>query len=591
MKKVCSRELRGRAKFYLTITYFIIEKKSRIFVFYSTTTIMLKINKYTLRELVVESATQFGPHLFVSLIREKPISYAGMIPVIRHLQEDLLRMGVKKGDRVALLGPNMPQWAMAYLAVVSMGAVVVPVMPEFTPGEIGQVLDHSESNVLIASRKQLDRLVANGLSLPEHRLLLEEVDTAPGIKGKEKPENLALLPAEVEEDDLAAVIYTSGTTGNSKGVMLTHRNIVFDAIRGYDIQPVGTEDTFLSILPLAHTYENTLGLILPILGGARIYYLDKPPTASVLVPAMKAVKPTCMLSVPLVIEKIYRNSVVPSLTKNAFMRALYQTTFFRKILHYLAGKKLYKTFGGKLVFFGIGGSKLDGTVERFLREARFPYAIGYGLTETSPLVAGGIGRKIAWQSTGPVIRDVEVKLEESQPGSGQGEILVRGDNVMKGYYRRPDLTKQVMTSDGWFRTGDLGLFDRKGNLHINGRIKNMILGANGKNIMPEDIESVINSYKNVLESLVIKQKGKLVALVHLNREEIEKRVQELLADARQSRKEAYRSVEEYIDYHLNELHKYVNARVNKFSRLQMVVYHPQPFEKTATHKIKRYLYS
>jgi len=373
--------------------------------------------------------------------------------------------------------------------------------------------------------------------------------------------------------------------------MLTHRNIVFDAIRGYDIQPVGTEDTFLSILPLAHTYENTLGLILPILGGARIYYLDKPPTASVLVPAMKAVKPTCMLSVPLVIEKIYRNSVVPSLTKNAFMRALYQTTFFRKILHYLAGKKLYKTFGGKLVFFGIGGSKLDGTVERFLREARFPYAIGYGLTETSPLVAGGIGRKIAWQSTGPVIRDVEVKLEESQPGSGQGEILVRGDNVMKGYYRRPDLTKQVMTSDGWFRTGDLGLFDRKGNLHINGRIKNMILGANGKNIMPEDIESVINSYKNVLESLVIKQKGKLVALVHLNREEIEKRVQELLADARQSRKEAYRSVEEYIDYHLNELHKYVNARVNKFSRLQMVVYHPQPFEKTATHKIKRYLYS
>jgi len=554
-------------------------------------TIMLKINKFTLRELVVESAGQFGSHPFVSFIGEEPVSYSGMIPVIRHLQEDFRRMGVHKGDRVALLGPNMPRWAVVYLAVVSMGAVVVPIMPEFTPGEIAQVLDHSESNVLIASQKQLDRLIANELSLPEHRLLLEEVDTTPVREGKKEPEGQALLPAEVEEDDLAAIIYTSGTTGNSKGVMLTHRNIVFDAIRGYDIQPVSTDDRFLSILPLAHTYENTLGLILPILGGARVYYLDKPPTASVLVPAMKAVRPTCMLSVPLVIEKIYRNSVVPSLTKNGVMRTLYQTAFFRKILHYLAGKKLYKTFGGKLVFFGIGGSKLDGTVERFLREARFPYAIGYGLTETAPLVAGGIGRKIAWQSTGPVIRDVEVKLEESRPGSGQGEILVRGDNVMKGYYRRPDLTEQVMTSDGWFRTGDLGSFDRKGNLHINGRIKNMILGANGKNIMPEDIESVINSYKNVLESLVIKQKGKLVALVHLNRDEIEKRVQDLMSDARQSGKEACRSVEEYIDHHMKELQEYVNARVSKFARLQMVVYHPQPFEKTATHKIKRYLYS
>ncbi len=549
---------------------------------------MLECRKRTLRELVEQSHRSFGDAPFVAFTEGVPVRYSELPGLIAPIQEELIKQGISRGERVALLGPNSPAWALTYLAITSMGAVVVPIMPEFSPQEIIQVLDHSGTMVLVASGKQLDRIGNPDLPSLKHRLVLEEI-----MPGRESlPEQgSALIPAEVGEEDLAAIIYTSGTTGNSKGVMLSHRNILFDAIEGFRIQPVDTDDTFLSILPLAHTYENTLGLILPMLGGAKIYYLDKPPTASVLVPAMKQVRPTCMLSVPLVIEKIYKNSVLATFTRKGFIRFLYALAPFRKLFHLLAGKKLYRTFGGRLVFFGIGGSKLDPVVERFLREARFPFAIGYGLTETAPLIAGGIGREIGFQSTGQIIREVEVRLDDSVGEDNQGEILVKGPNVMMGYYKRPDLTAEVLSQDGWFRTGDLGSFDRKGNLRINGRIKNMIIGANGKNIMPEDIESVINSFRHVVESLVVKQKGKLVALVHLNREEIENRVQEFIADARSTGRDARKSVEEYIDDQLRELREYVNSRVSKFSQLQMIIYHPGPFEKTATQKIKRYLYN
>jgi long-chain acyl-CoA synthetase len=387
----------------------------------------------------------------------------------------------------------------------------------------------------------------------------------------------------VSEDDLASIIYTSGTTGRSKGVMLSHRNIAFTALKGRGIHHLDENDRFLSVLPLSHTYENTLGLILPMLCGSCIYYLKKPPTPSVLLPALEEVKPTAMLTVPLIIEKIYYNRILPAFRDNFLIHILYRFSIIRKILNRAAGKKLLKTFGGQLTFFGIGGAKLNKSVEKFLVEARFPYAVGYGLTETSPLLAGANPEKTVLESTGPALEGVELQIHNPDRVTGEGEIWAKGPNVMIGYYKDPELTAEVITPDGWFRTGDLGVFDKNNNLYIRGRLKNMIVGASGENIYPEEIESVINDFRHVVESLVIQQKGKLVAIVHLNMEELEKKYHTLKA-------EASRQFDEKVEEILDEIRQYVNSRVNKFSQINKVVLQPVPFQKTATQKIKRFLY-
>jgi len=387
----------------------------------------------------------------------------------------------------------------------------------------------------------------------------------------------------VNEDDIASIIYTSGTTGKSKGVMLTHKNIVNNAIQVLSIEPVNSSHSFLSILPLSHTYENTLGFILPLMQGASIYYLDKPPTATVLLPALKIVRPTHILSVPMVIEKIYRNQILPKFTKGKLISTLYKVSFIRKFLNKIAGKKLMETFGGNLKFFGVGGAPLDPTVEKFLRESKFPYAIGYGLTESAPLLSGANPSQVRLRATGPVLKGVQVKINNPDPVTGEGEIWAKGDNIMKGYYKEPQITSEVLTPDGWLKTGDLGYFDKDNYLFIRGRLKNMIIGASGENIYPEEIESVINNFKYVVESVVVEQKGRLVALVHFNQEELEKLFHEF-------KEEAIQYINQKIDELTIELQEYVNSRVNKFSRLNAVVAYSTPFEKTATHKIKRYLY-
>jgi long-chain acyl-CoA synthetase len=366
--------------------------------------------------------------------------------------------------------------------------------------------------------------------------------------------------------------------------MLTHKNISFNATRGKIIQHVDENDRFLSVLPLSHTYENTLGLILPLLGGSCVYYLRKPPTPPVLLPALEQVKPTIMLTVPLIIEKVYFNKVLPTFREKTVLRLLYKIPFFRKILNAAAGKKLYKTFGGNLKFFGIGGAKLNKTVEQFLREAKFPYAIGYGLTETAPLLAGANPKETVFMSTGPAIKDIELIINNPDKKTGEGEIWARGATIMKGYYKEPSMTAEVLTPDGWFKTGDLGTLDNNNNLFIKGRLKNMIVGASGENIYPEEIESVINNFRFVVESLVVQQKGRLVAYVHFNMEEIEKKYQNL----KQDMSDIYEQKKEEL---LAELKEYVNSQVNKFSQIYKVELQPVPFQKTATLKIKRFLYT
>jgi long-chain acyl-CoA synthetase len=517
---------------------------------------------------------------------EEPINYEIAYNQILALIAFLEKNGIRPGDRVAVLSTNMPNWAIAYFSVTFMGSVVVPILPDFSVTEVANVLEHSGAKAIFISTGLLPRIEGFKSANLETGILIEDFSlifsgqNAVNFDLKAVPER----KYDVEEEDLASIIYTSGTTGRSKGVMLTHKNITYNALKGKKIQYLDENDRFLSVLPLSHTYENTLGLILSMLCGSCIYYLRKPPTPAVLLPALEIVKPTIMLTVPLIIEKIYFNKVLPTFRDKQILRILYKIPLFRKKLNGIAGKKLKKTFGGHLKFFGIGGAKLNRTVERFLREAKFPYAIGYGLTETAPLLAGANPQETVFESTGPAIEGIELKINNPDPKTGEGEIWARGANIMKGYYMEPEMTSEVLTPEGWFKTGDLGVMDSDSNFYIKGRLKNMIVGASGENIYPEEIESVINNFRFVVESLVIEQKGKLVALVHLNMEELEKKYQHLKQDMSDK-------FEEKKEELLAELKDYVNSQVNKFSQITKVVLQSAPFQKTATLKIKRFLYT
>lgn len=542
--------------------------------------------KLTFPALFDETLRRCGKSKAYAFVGEEPITYEEAGIKIRALSAFLEKADIHSGDRVALLSTNMPNWPLAYFSVTFMGAVIVPILPDFSVTEVANILEHSGAKAIFISSGLLSRLegfrsenLKTVIALEDFSLISSENGT-PGFS----PEAVPSGSYDVKEDDLAAIIYTSGTTGRSKGVMLTHKNISFNALKGKVIQPVDENDRFLSVLPLSHTYENTLGLMLPLLGGACVYYLRKPPTPPVLLPALELIKPTIMLTVPLIMEKIYFNKILPTFREKLILKLLYKISFFRKILNRAAGKKLYNTFGGHLKFFGIGGAKLNKSVEQFLKEAKFPYAIGYGLTETSPLLAGANPKKTVFLSTGPAIEDIELKINNPDKKTGEGEIWARGVTVMKGYYKEPEMTAEVLTPDGWFKTGDLGVLDNKNNLFIRGRLKNMIVGASGENIYPEEIESVINNFRFVVESLVVQQKGKLVAYVHLNMDELEKKYQHM----KQDMSDKYEEKKEEL---LAELKDYVNSQVNKFSQIQKVELQPVPFQKTATLKIKRFLYT
>lgn len=542
--------------------------------------------KLTFPALFYSTLKRCGNSPSYAFVGEEPITFRTAAKKINSVTAFLEKAGIRPGDKVVILSANMPNWAITYFGITFMGAVVVPILPDFSPTEVANVLEHSEAKAIFVSSGLAGKISEFRSSNLRTRILIEDFSIIesdnPALEYN--PEFSPESEYNVEEDDLASIIYTSGTTGRSKGVMLTHKNISFNALKGRRIQYLDENDRFLSVLPLSHTYENTLGLILPMLSGACVYYLQKPPTPTVLIPALELIRPTIMLTVPLIIEKIYFNKILPSFNNNKIIRSIYKVPLIRKALNKVAGKKLMKTFGGELKFFGVGGAKLNKTVEKFLREASFPYAIGYGLTETSPLLAGANPKKTVYESTGPAIEDIELKINDPDPRTGEGEIWARGANVMKGYYREPEMTSEVLTPDGWFKTGDLGALDKRNNLFIKGRLKNMIVGASGENIYPEEIESVINNFRFVVESLVIQQKGKLVALVHLNMEEIEKKYQVFRHDMSEKLEEKKKEL-------LNELKEYVNSNVNKFSQIYRVELQPVPFQKTATLKIKRFLYT
>ncbi len=579
----------------------------------------MKIPEFkTLKDLFDYSTTTYTNNKSFSYINGHSYTYSSFGERAREISDLLTKNGVMPGDKIALLSQNMPSWPVIYFATTAFGRVIVPMLPDFSEFEVRNVIEHSESKVLFVSSRlkyKISKELYNKLDL------VVETDTLSVIHSKENPvEGKIKIP---EESDLASIIYTSGTTGNSKGVMLTHKNLSSHLYSASILRPGYEWDIWLSLLPLSHTLESSLCMLLPMVSGSSVYYIEKAPTPSILMKALKQVRPTTILSVPMIIEKIYRNTVLPKFTSGKLVSAIYKTTPGRKILHRLAGKKLMETFGGRLRFFGIGGAKLDPLVERFLHEAKFPYAIGYGLTETAPLLAGAIPDNTKLQSTGPAVYGVTLRIDNPNPETGEGEIVAKGPNVMIGYYKNPEATKSAFTKDGWFRTKDLGILDNEGRLYIKGRLSNMILGPSGENIYPEEIESVINNHSMVSESIVTQSKGKLIAKVHLNPdkiktlkeaseealaayyekkeqlvksyetkvEEFSKAKEEFMHSYDEKKEELMHAFNEKLESIKNDISEYVNARVNKFSRISTVKDHPEQFEKTATQKIKRYKYT
>jgi long-chain acyl-CoA synthetase len=559
-----------------------------------------KLKSQTIRSLLEFSGENYNKRGALRIVTDKELTftYTQLLKSVDAMATYLLHNGIKEGDKIAILGDSHPHWVIAYFAIVSCKAVAVPILPEFSAKEIETILEHSESKGVVVSTKLFDKISTFGTEEENFLIRLDdlfhipytvsttlksssEFSDAPGrdlLRTKINKKRINELVAE--EDEIASIIYTSGTTGASKGVMLTNKNLTSNAhasIKQFFKIKKGMR--FLSILPLSHSYEFTIGMLLPILTGCEINYLGKPPAASLLLPALKEYRPHVMLSVPLLIEKIYRSSVVPQIEKNERLQKLYKRSFFRKFINSVIGKKLKRTFGGKLKFFGVGGAALDLEVEKFLKEAKFPYAIGYGLTETSPLLAGSGPKQTKVGTVGYPLKGVQLKVVNKDQKTKVGEIVAKGDNIMVGYYKNEQLTDESFTEDGYFRTGDLGLIEWN-RLSIKGRSKTMILGPGGENIYPEAIEFLFNNRPYVLESLVLSDEGGLAAMIRLDLELMAENLKISIVDAKENAAS-----------YISQLKEEVNKELSSFSRVRQVELQKEPFQRTPTLKIKRYLYN
>ena len=489
------------------------------------------------------------------------------------LSKKLTQYGIGAGDKVAILSQSMPNWSVAFFSVVPFGRIAIPILPDSSENEVTNIINHSESKVIFVSQKLAGKVCQQ---VRDKMTLIIDIDTFEVLKSDDEKFTCDGHTAIPTPDDIATIIYTSGTTGSAKGVVLSHRNLSSNVITCYHACKRREKDRWLSVLPMAHTLEMTLSMLYPMYCGATVYYLPKPPVASLLMKALKIVKPTTMLTVPLIIEKVYKGSVLPTIKKSRTLT--WMNEHMNGLMCKIIGMKLKATFGGHMSFYGIGGAKLDPEVENFLLKSGFPYAIGYGLTETSPLLGYAMHGWRAVGSFGYPVYNVRLKLHNVNPETGEGEIVAKGPNVMLGYYKDPVRTKSVFTEDGWFRTNDIAVKDEKGRFFIKGRNNNMILGPSGENIYPEEIENVINNVEGVSESIVVERDGKLVALVQPQENFIE------------WDNESEDKIYEKLDSWKEKLLKITNKNVSKASQVSSVEVMKEPFEKTATQKIRRFLY-
>lgn len=565
------------------------------------------IESFTFRSLVEAVASRYRDRIAYSVCRageESDISFKTLRFNVRAASSYLLSLGYKKGDRVAVCGESSAQWMIMYFALTYIGLTAVPILPDFSEPEVLHIIEESGARGVCVNLKQYHKVSSlmakegfdifrmNDLvhipELSEHYAF----DNAPGISLTQFKINDRALEQNMPcEDDIASIIFTSGTTGASKGVVLTQKNLLVCADEATDVYiHIKKGMKVLSILPVSHVYEFSITQILTLMMGCHIYFLGKAPATSALMAAFKEVHPSVILSVPLLMEKIYRKAVAPMLKDNPKIARLAKNPLTSPIVYGAVRRKLMATIGGKMKFFGLGGAPLDPEVEAFLNKANFPYAPGYGLTETSPLIAcaGPKRRNIfnCWYGTvkhtrgyvGKVVSHVDLRIDNPN-SEGVGEILVKGPNVMQGYYNRPDLNEQAFTEDGYFRTGDLGKLSSFGYLAIKGRCKTMILGPGGENIYPENIESLINNLEFVEESLVVPENGGLLALIKID---VEAMSQSLKISIEEARAQAS-------DY-IARIRKEVNSQLAVFSKISAAELQEEPFEKTPTQKIKRFLY-
>jgi long-chain acyl-CoA synthetase len=489
------------------------------------------------------------------------------------LSQRFNRYGISAGDKVAILSQNMPNWTVAMFSCVPFGRVTVPILPDSSQSEVDNILNHSGCKAIFISQRLLPKLSEKAAA---KLTLVIDLETFELIRKDDAAFTCEGRVTRPQPDDLASIIYTSGTSGNAKGVMLSHRNFCQNIMAAAHAQKAHKRDRWLSILPMSHTYEMAFSLLYPLYAGGCVYYIQKPPTPSILMAAMAKVRPTIMCSVPLIIEKVYKTAVVPVVEKSRILS--WMRDRMPRLLYWFIGRRLKKSFGGKIKFFGIGGSKLDSTVEDFLLKAHFPYAIGYGLTETAPLITNAVVGKTKVGSIGVPAYNVEVKLRNVDPETGEGEIMAEGDNVMLGYYRDPGRTRAVLSDDGWFRTNDLATVDSKGRYYIKGRLGNMIVGPSGENIYPEEIEQLINTIRGVNESLVVEREGKLVALIKFD---------DNVLNWNQEREDNFFKM---LEERKKAVLEYVNKHVSKQSKISDVEAMKEDFEKTATQKIRRFKY-
>ncbi len=497
--------------------------------------------------------------------------------------------GIKEGDKIALCGRNCANWGLLFLAIETYKAVVVSILPDFTPEGIYSLVDHSEALLLYVGpnvKKKIDTTQMKGLRATifmdemsiisaddKFRKVFEKADE---LFAKEYPNGVTLSDVKYPTDnidDLAVINYTSGSTGNPKGVMLTHLNLSGNVEFACHRIPHKPGDKVLSMLPVAHMFGLMFEFLYQVCDGAEVYFLTQAPTPTVLMRAFAQVKPFMILTVPLVVEKIIKKGVMPKISSTA-AKIMWKTPFLKNIIRGKVKEGLDNTFGGNLRFLIIGGAALNGEVEQVLHDIKFQYCVGYGMTECGPLISYEDPWEYAFHSCGKELPQCRVRIDSEDPIRKDGEIQVKGINVMKGYYKNEEATKAVFTEDGWMRTGDLGILDKKGNIYIHGRSKNMILGPSGQNIYPEELEDKLNSMPCVVESIVVDRDHQLVALVFPDNSNEGKK---LLGS---------RTLTELME----ENRVAVNKNLPNYSQISSIELVASEFEKTPKRSIKRYLY-
>jgi len=502
-------------------------------------------------------------------------------------------LGIKRGDKIALAGRNCANWAVAYLAITSYEGVVVSILQDFTAEDIAHLLDHSDSDLLFVGpyvwkelqHQTLPKRLKAALSLEDWRVLYSNEEMSAALNGNASLNDivdaafqakypLPLQPTDIhfaaDPETVSLINYTSGSTGSPKGVMLNGRAISNNIEIGMKILPVDPGQRLVSMLPLAHMFGQVCELLYPLCSGTHIYFLTKSPTPSILLKALKEVQPYLVVTVPLVIEKIYKKNLDPTLSKWV-IRTFWHVPGIGDIIKGRVKSGLRNAFGGKLRYFICGGAAMNPIVEKCLMDIHFPLSIGYGMTECGPLIGGNPPKYFKARTGGVPVMNMDVKIDQPNE-AGIGEILVKGENVMLGYYKNPEATKAVFTEDGWMRTGDLGRLDRKKNIYIKGRCKTMFLGASGQNIYPEEIEDKLNNQQAVGESLIVEREGKLVALV--------------FPDETLTKRMTFDEIQQLMKANLAKL----NSLIPSYSKVADIEVQDQPFEKTPKKSIKRFLY-